>query len=98
MDPSPDVEVTLPPHRHEYVNRYDGLLAFGMDRATDEGTVWALLQKLSDDEVMGILLPRLTDTDLENLYGQVYSLLTAHLSNEEYHRVFLKESGTSASA
>ena len=78
-------------HSHRFVETYKGLVGFGADRQTDEKTVTYYLQKLSDDEMMGVLMPRLDDTELAALFDTVSQLLQKHLTEGEYHRLFLKE-------
>ena len=78
-------------HSHEFVETYDGLVGFGADRRTDESTVIYYLQKFSDDRLMQQLVGRLTDTELEEIFNLVNRLLKAHLTEPEYHRLFLKD-------
>ncbi len=78
-------------HTHDFVNTYDGLVGFGLDRATDENSLKTLLQKFSDDEFLGLLAPRLSEDDINALVDTVYAVLRRHLSEAEYHLVFLKE-------
>jgi hypothetical protein len=81
----------MPKHSHEFVERYDGLTGFGLDRETDESTVICYLQKFSDDALMALLRKRLTDGELDEIFTLVSRLLQQHLSEEEYHRYFIKE-------
>jgi hypothetical protein len=81
----------MPEHTHEFVETYDGLVGFGMDRETDEKTIWYYLQKFSDDGVMQKMLPQTSDEDLERIFELVTELLKKHLTEPEYHRLFLKE-------
>jgi cation transport regulator ChaC len=78
-------------HSHRFVEAYDGLVGFGLDRETDENTVVYYLQKFSDDEVMARLKERMSDEDLEAVFTLVGDLLRKHLSEEEYHALFLKD-------
>jgi hypothetical protein len=80
-------------HSHEFVETFNGMVGFGLDRATDEATVQVYLQKLSDDELMARLLPRLDDAELEQLFDLASLLLRRHLSEDEYHALFLKDEG-----
>lgn|GEM_PF-355171 len=82
---------TMKKHTHDFVESYDGFIGFGYDRPTDEHTVCCYLQKLSDDRLMQTLLPRLSDPDLEKVFSFVSALLKKHLSEAEYHRLFLKD-------
>lgn len=83
----------MPRHHHDFVNRFDpGRIAFGLDRATDEASLTAYLQMLTDDALLAVLLPRLADAEIEEVLGFVGGLLKRHLSEAEYHRLFLKDS------
>lgn len=79
----------MPKHSHHFVETYQGLIGFGLDRKTDEDTVICYLQKFSDDTLMERLRPRLTDADLENIFSMLSDLLRRHLSEKEYHDLFL---------
>jgi len=78
-------------HSHRFVEDYDGLVAFGLGREEDEHTLTYYLQKFSDDELMALLRPRLADAEMEELFNLVARLMKQHLTEEEYHRYFLKE-------
>jgi TorA maturation chaperone TorD len=82
-------------HSHRFVEEHDGLVGFGLDRETDENTVVYYLQKFSDDALMAVLRERMSDEELESLFSLLGRLLKKHLSEEEYHALFLKdEDGT----
>ena len=78
-------------HSHEFVESYDGLVGFGLNRETDENTIIYYLQKFSDDRLMSVMRTRLSDKELEALFSQLSDLLRRYLSEEEYHHHFLKE-------
>lgn len=78
-------------HTHKFVESYDGLVGFGLDRETDEKTVIYYLQKFSDDTLMEHLIKRLTDEELGAIFDLLTTLLKAHLSEPEYHMLFLKD-------
>ncbi len=78
-------------HNHEFVETYTGLLAHGLDRSTDLATLQVYLQKLSDDELMSQLLPRLSDKEVDRFFDFIASCLRRHLNEEEYHRLFLRD-------
>jgi len=78
-------------HSHKFVDNYGGLVGFGLDRETDENTVMYYLQKFSDDLLMENLIKRLDNDELEEIFEFVSRLLKKHLSESEYHRLFLKE-------
>ncbi|MDR1166794.1 MAG: cytoplasmic protein [Deltaproteobacteria bacterium] len=81
-----------PQHTHDFVETYPGLLAEGFDRETDLATLQVYLQKFSSDELMEKLLPRLSPEELEAFFKLLGSTLKKHLSAEEYHLLFIKES------
>lgn len=77
--------------RHEFVQNYNGLGAFGMDRKTDEQTVMFYLQKFSEDRFMETFVPRLSDRELEEIYLWINDFIKRHISEDEYHALFLKD-------
>lgn len=79
-------------HRHDFAETYTGLLAQGLDRDTDLATLQVYLQKLSDDDLMALLLPRLSAAEADQFLDLIGQTLRRHLSKEEYHRLFLKGS------
>lgn len=78
-------------HSHQFVENYAGPVGFGFDRETDESTLIYYLQKFSDDQLMNVMKGRLSDQELAALFDQLAGLLHRHLSEAEYHRLFLKE-------
>ena len=81
----------MPIHSHRFVEEYDGLVGFGLDRETDEHTLTYYLQKFSDDRLFGLMRKRMSDEEMEGLFDHVARLLKRHLSEEEYHRYFLRD-------
>ena len=78
-------------HSHDFVETYQGLVGFGLNRETDENTITYYLQKFSDDTLMRVMKTRLDDVELAALFEIVSNLLRRHLSEDEYHELFLKE-------
>lgn len=78
-------------HRHRFVESYEGLVGFGLDRETDEKSLTVYLQKFSDDDLLAALLPRLGDQEIQEVFDLISRLLKIHLEEPEYHRLFLKE-------
>ena len=78
-------------HSHRFVEDYEGPVAFGLNRETDENTVIVYLQKFSDDRLMEVMRRRMSDQDLADLLDLVSGLMRQHLSETEYHALFLKE-------
>ena len=78
-------------HSHSFVESFDGLLGYGMDRQSDENTVQVYLQKFSDDHLMEIILKRMTDDDLTEVFEITSKMLKKYLTEPEYHQLFLKD-------
>lgn len=78
-------------HSHRFVEEYQGVVAFGLDRKTDEATLTWYLQKFSEDAHMALIRERLSDPDMAALFDVLGGLLKRYLSEKEYHRVFLKD-------
>ncbi len=76
---------------HQFIHDYSGVGAFGMDRQTDEETLMFYLQKFSEDNFMAQFIPRLTQEEKEQMYDLINHLIHRHLSEEEYHHLFLKD-------
>jgi hypothetical protein len=81
----------MPKHSHRFVEEYDGLVGFGLDRQTDEATLTWYLQKFSDDSHMALIRERLSGEDMSALLDLLGGLLKKYLNDQEYHNVFLKD-------
>ena len=78
-------------HTHKFVEEYNDLVGFGFDRKIDENTLQYYLQKFSDDEHVSLIVSRMSDQDLKELFNLLGKLLKKYLSEEEYHSRFLKD-------
>lgn len=78
-------------HSHSFVERYDGMVAFGFSREVDEKSLMVYLQKFSDDELIQRLVPRLSEAEIDELFTLLTRLMRQHLVEEEYHEFFLKD-------
>ena len=78
-------------HSHVFVEEYNDLVGFGYDRKTDESTLIYYLQKFSDDRHAALIVPRMSDSEMEELFNFMGKLLKKYLTEEEYHSQFLKE-------
>lgn len=76
---------------HNFIQNYTGLGAFGMDRKTDQETIMFYLQKFSEDRFMAKFIPRLDQDELQEIYVFINKMLKQHLSENEYHNLFLKD-------
>ncbi len=77
--------------KHVFVNNYNGLGAFGMDRKSDEETVLLYLQMFCDDNFGKMFLERVSDEELTEIYDFINIKLKKHISENEYHNKFLKD-------
>jgi hypothetical protein len=78
-------------HSHHFVETYTGFVGFGFNRETDENTVMVYLQKFSDDSFLKTVIKRLADDELLQLFEMMSGLMKKHLSEPEYHALFLKD-------
>jgi hypothetical protein len=78
-------------HSHNFVETYKGLVGFGLDRETDENTIQYYLQKFSDDKLMEKLIVRVSDDELSEIFFMITKIMKKHLSEAEYHLLFLKD-------
>jgi hypothetical protein len=66
-------------------------IAFGFDRATDERSFGIFLERFVDKKLMETLLPRLQDEDIQATVDFLTGIMRKHLSEQEYHTLFLAE-------
>ncbi len=81
----------MPTHKHTIVETYDGMVAFGLSREVDEKSLMYYLQKFSDDDLVKVLVPRLSDEEMNRLFALMSELMRNHLNDKEYHKLFLKD-------
>jgi hypothetical protein len=78
-------------HSHRFVEDYDGFVGFGLDRESDVNTLVVYLQKIADDTLARTLAERMKEEERLEFFDALGRLLKNHLSEEEYHRLFLKD-------
>jgi hypothetical protein len=78
-------------HTHRFIETYQDLVGFGLNRETDEKTIIYYLQKFSDDQLMAILSKRMSDKELDEIFSLLTRILKTHLTESEYHKYFLKD-------
>lgn len=78
-------------HSHRFVENFEGFVGFGLDRDADENTLIYYLQKISDDTLARTLVQRMTDEERQDVFDLLSRLLQDHLSENEYHQLFLKD-------
>ena len=81
----------MPAHKHSFVEEYDGMVAFGLSREVDEKSLMYYLQKFSDDDLLRVLVPRLSDEEIDRLFTLLSELMRNHLNSSEYHDLFLRD-------
>ena len=78
-------------YSHRFIDDYKGELAFGFDREMDENTLICYLQMFSDDQVMKKIIKMLSKKELEEIFNLISRILNTHMTEPEYHALFLKE-------
>jgi len=72
-------------------NKQTDSIAFGFDRAMDERSFRLFLERFVDKKLMETLLPRLQEEDILATVDFLTGIMQKHLSEKEYHRLFLAE-------
>lgn len=64
-------------------------IGFGLDRDSDIQTLQWYLRRLARPDLLACLIPRMTDTEREQMGETIAVLLRKYLSEEEYHRMIV---------
>ena len=64
-------------------------MLFGLDRNTDEQSLVTFLRLFSQDRLLGTLAPRMREEEIHQVVDLLTAIMRHHLSDEEYHRLFL---------
>ena len=64
-------------------------ICFGLNRQLDEQSLAIFLQRATSDALLEVLIPRLEDAEVTAVVDFLTRLLGRHLSEQEYHRLFL---------
>lgn len=67
------------------------VICFGLNRASDEQSLAAFLRLFSQEHVTEILIPRLTDEEINRIVELLSTVMRNHLDKQEYHELFLGE-------
>jgi hypothetical protein len=78
-------------HTYRFVEEYQGIGAFGWSREADEETLKYYLQKFSDDAHLDFIIKKMTAEELDTFYSLINTVLKNHLTEKQYHRIFLKD-------
>ena len=71
-------------------------IVFGFDRDTDERSLAQFLQHFTDRSLLKILLPRLQNDEILATVDFLTAIMRRHLSEKEYHSIFLADRGNQA--
>ena len=66
-------------------------IVFGFDRTTDEKSLQLFLQRFTDNNLLQVILPRLDDDEIIATVDLLTGIMHKHLSEKEYHSLFLAE-------
>ncbi|WP_051305366.1 hypothetical protein [Desulfogranum mediterraneum] len=66
-------------------------MLFGLNRATDEQSLQEVLEQFSSKELTQVLIPRLSDGEINQLADLLMELMRTHFSDQEYHQLFLND-------
>jgi hypothetical protein len=64
-------------------------MVFGFDRISDEQSLTVFLRKIARPEILALLIPRLADQEIVAVLDLFTGLLKTHLSETEFHHLFL---------
>lgn len=64
-------------------------ILFGLSRKDDERSLADFLQLFSEHRLTSVLIPRMTDLEIQNVVELLSSIMRNHLSEKEYHALFL---------
>lgn len=67
-------------------------ICFGLTRAIDEKSLIAFIEAFADRKLLHTLVPRLADDEITAMLDFLSRLMKKHLTEEEYHRLFLEQS------
>ncbi len=66
-------------------------ICFGLDRETDEVSLYAFLRMFTTPVMLNSLIPRLSSDDIDLTVNFLTGLMKKYLREDEYHRLFLQE-------
>ena len=64
-------------------------ICFGLDRPLDEQSLIAFMKRLSDPDLLHVLVSRLEGDEIRGVVDLFTGLMKRHLSHKEYHQLFL---------
>ena len=66
-------------------------ICFGLDRKTDEQAITTFLQRFARPDLLAVLVPKLADSDIQELLECISTIMAKHLSEGQYHKFFLTD-------
>ena len=66
-------------------------ILFGLNRSEDERSLAIFLQLFSRPQLTETLIPRMSDTDIQQTVAFLTGIMRKHLNEQEYHHLFLGE-------
>ncbi len=66
-------------------------ICFGLNRHCDEASLTAFIRLFAGSALLDTLIPRMTEADITATVDFLTGLMKRHLSESEYHRLFLGE-------
>ena len=64
-------------------------MLFGMNRALDVQSLVEFLRRFGDHHLTTVLTPRMSEEEIHQVVDLLTAIMRHHLSDEEYHRLFL---------
>ena len=64
-------------------------ILFGLNRKEDERSLAAFLKLFSREQLTSVLIPRLTEEEINRTVHILTEIMRNHLSEDEYHSLFL---------
>lgn len=64
-------------------------IVFGLNRENDERSLADFLQLFSQTRLTSVLIPRMTDKEIDSTVEMLSTIMRNHLNEKEYHTLFL---------
>jgi len=64
-------------------------IVFGLNRKEDERSLAVFLRLFSQEQLSDVLIPRLSDDEIQRIVSLITGVMRNHLSEKEYHSLFL---------
>ncbi|MCI5119938.1 MAG: hypothetical protein D3908_01850 [Candidatus Electrothrix sp. AUS4] len=64
-------------------------ICFGLNRELDEQSLAFFLRLFTQEQLLKTFIPRLEEEEITGLVQQITALLHKHLTEKEYHELFL---------